>query len=289
MIAIADALNNSDTVLKKTDIEYLDYARACPFLKWAGGKRTLVPNIVQNIPNSFNNYYEPFLGGGAVFFGLDTRIQNKVFLSDLNKELILTYKMLQKKPDSVIAILEQYQEKHSKQHYLKIRNGGHWEQDPVKLAARFIYLNKTCYNGLYRVNSKGIFNVPMGSYKNPKICDKDNLHKVSEVLNKVDLKGCSFEKIAPGKEDLVYCDPPYDDTFTQYTNKGFTSEDQISLRDKCDAWIKEGAYVIVSSSDTKFIRKIWKGYKIVEVEATRNINCKGSERKKITELLLIGY
>ena len=285
---IENELPQFNAVLKKTDIKYPSRARAYPFAKWAGGKRALIPDIVQVLPESFNDYYEPFLGGGAVFLGLDSRIHKKAVLSDLNAELILTYRMLQKSPQDVIDALEKHQKKHSQKHYSRTRDKGHLERDAVKLAARFIYLNKTCYNGLYRVNKSGKFNVPMGSYKNPNVCDKDNLLAVSEVLENTELKAQSFERIQPSTGDLVYCDPPYDETFTQYTNKGFDSSDQLALRKSCDKWRKSGAHVIVSSSDTEFIRKIWNGYQFTEVKAARNINCKGSERNKVTELLIVG-
>ena len=273
------------------NIRYL--GRAYPFVKWAGGKRALVPYILQVLPETFNTYYEPFLGGGAVFFGLDSRIQNAV-LSDLNHDLMLTYRMIQKSPNAVIEVLEKHQRKHSKAHYISIRKKGskkkrHREQDPVKLAARFIYLNKSCYNGLYRVNKSNRFNVPMGNYKNPVICDRENLLAVSKVLQKATLRFQSFNQIEPSAGDLVYCDPPYDETFTQYTDKGFTSSDQESLREACDVWVRAGAHVIVSSSDTEFIRKTWDGYRIVEIKAARNISCKGDGRTKVTELLIISY
>lgn len=283
-----EQLQDFNAVLKKTEVKYLDRARAYPFLKWAGGKRTLIPNIVQVLPESFNDYYEPFLGGGAVFFGLDSRIHRNAFLSDLNAELMLTYKMIQKSPQDVIDVLEKHKKKHSQKYYMRIRNKSHTEQDAVALAARFIYLNKTCYNGLYRVNKSGKFNVPMGRYKNPTICDRDNLFGVSEVLENADLSVRSFETIEPSQNDLVYCDPPYDETFTQYTNKGFHSSDQDALRKACDRWCEAGAYVIVSSSDTEFIRKTWQGYEFVEVTASRNISCKGDKREKVTELLIVG-
>ena len=262
--------------------------KAYPFVKWAGGKRGLIPDILEVVPESFNDYYEPFLGGGAVFFALVGTINNKAILSDLNEELILAYKILQKSPLELIEVLEEYQKKHTLKHYSRIRKIGHDEQDPIKLAARLIYLNKTCYNGLYRVNKAGKFNVPIGSYKNPNICDRDNLLAVSEVLQNVTLRLQSFDKILPSKGDLVYCDPPYDETFTSYTNEGFFDNDQIKLKLSCDKWRKSGAHVIVSSSDTKLIRKTWIGYRIVEVTAARNINSKGDEREKVTELLIVG-
>ena len=261
----------------------LEDVEAQPFVKWAGGKRALLQDIFQVIPEIFCNYYEPFLGGGAVFFGLNDRIQ-KAILSDLNSELILTYKMLQQRPDDVISALKAHKQNHSPTYYSEIRNKR--LEDDVDLAARFIYLNKTCYNGLYRVNSKGKFNVPIGSYKNPNICDEDNLLSVSEALQKTKLITQPFEKIKPSSGDLVYCDPPYDATFTQYTDKGFRGSDQINLRRACDRWIKAGANVVISNNDTELIREIWDGYTFVEVKAPRNISCKGDERTKVTELLI---
>lgn len=278
---------NAQVQTESARLDELLRKRAGPFVKWAGGKRALIPDITQVLPESFNDYYEPFLGGGAVFFSLNRRIHKKAFLSDLNDELILAYQMLQKAPQDVIDVLEKYRRKHSQEHYSYIRDEGHTEQDAVKLAARFIYLNKTCFNGLYRVNKSGKFNVPMGKYKNPNICDTDNLFAVSEVLKKAEISAQSFDKIQPTVGDLVYCDPPYDKTFTQYTNDGFTRYDQIALRDACDNWLQAGAYVIISSSDTEFIRKTWGGYHFIEVKATRNISCKGSGRGKVTDLLIV--
>ena len=228
-----------------------------------------------------------FLGGGAVFFGLNDRIHQKAILSDLNSELIRTYKTLQKCPDDVISALRAHKENHSSTYYSEIRSQESEAGDDVGLAARFIYLNKTCYNGLHRVNSKGKFNVPMGSYKNPKICDEDNLLSVSEALQKTELIAQSFEAINPSSGDFVYCDPPYDATFTQYTDKGFHGSDQMNLRRACDRWIKTGADVVISNSNTELIRKIWDGYTFVEVQAPRNISCKGSKRTKVTELLIL--
>ena len=269
-------------------VAYLDHLpRARPFLKWAGGKRAIVRDILEELPSQFNDYWEPFLGGGAVFFALDSRIQ-KAHLSDFNLDLMLTYKTLKDNPQVVIKQLKSYEKKHDAGHYKKIREQGHSEQDYVKLAARFIYLNKTCYNGLYRVNKAGKFNVPMGKYINPKICDDSNLLAVSKVLAKTTLQKHSFDKINPTKDDLVYCDPPYDDAFTGYTDIGFDAEMQQKLKECCDAWQKNGASIIVSNSDTPLIRNIWKNYRIKEIRAPRNINCKGNGRAKKTELLIIG-
>ena len=271
----------------RATLVYLDRPRAYPFLKWAGGKRAIVQDILEELPAQFNDYWEPFLGGGAVFFALDSRIR-KAYLSDFNSDLMLTYKTLQENSHKIIKQLKIYKKRHNSQFYKKIREQGHSEQDPVKLAARFIYLNKTCYNGLYRVNKAGKFNVPEGRYINPKICDENNLLAVSEVLAKAELQFQSFEKTNPEKNDLVYCDPPYDDTFASYTDTGFNAQAQQKLKEHCDAWRKKGAFVIVSNSDTSLIRNLWEGYRIKEICAPRKINCKGKERANTNELLIIG-
>ena len=267
----------------------IDLGRAYPFLKWAGGKRALVPNIIKELPPEFGTYYEPFVGGGAVFFALESKIQKTAYLSDMNQELIVTYQTLKEKPKQVIKELEKHESKHNREYYHRIREDT--SHDPVTRAARCIYLNKTCYNGLYRVNSKNRFNVPMGSYRNPKICDKENLLAVSKVLKlkKTKLRFHSFEKIKPKKGDLVYCDPPYDETFTHYTGSGFSEKDQSALRDACKRWRKAGVFVIVSNSDTPLIRELYQDFHLISVQAPRFINCKGNERTKVSELLILGY
>ncbi len=265
-------------------------ASARPFLKWAGGKRRVVTHIEQHLSPSFSNYFEPFAGGGAAFFALRTRIGKgcKAYLSDINKDLIDTWKTLKREPEKIIELLQIYKAKHCKEHYLKLRVEGHDEPDALKRAARFIYLNRTCYNGLYRVNRSGRFNVPMGRYVNPAICDADNLRAVAQVLKGVSLRTRSFAAIKPGAGDLVYCDPPYNETFTSYTPFGFDDDAQRALRQACDGWREQGADVIVSSSDTKLIRSEYKKYKIVGISVNRHISCRSDQRGKTGELLIIG-
>ena len=281
-----DPLADFNQVLKHTTVEYLDRARATPFVKWAGGKRGLVPEIVKLLPE-FEDYWEPFVGGGAVFFALDSRIR-KAHLSDINLDLMLTYKMLLKRPEDVVSALREHERKHNARHYLHVRNKQHDQQDPVLLAARFIYLNKTCYNGLYRVNKHGRFNVPIGRHKKPLICDADNLMAVSQVLKKAELSVCSFDEIKPKAGDLVYCDPPYDGTFTGYTGAGFDDSDQKALRDACETWQGDGVKVIVSNSNTDLIRRLYEDFTLREVSMPRNINSNGDGRGKVTELLIVG-
>lgn len=283
--AAQKALTGLDSVLSHTTVKYLDRARAYPFVKWVGGKRALVPEIVKLLPQTFNRYWEPFAGGGAVFFALDSRI-TQATLSDVNLDLVLAYRIVQNRPVELIRELKAHKAQHNKKHYATIRNQ-HALEDPVARAARFIYLNKTCYNGLWRVNKQGKFNVPIGSYKNPAICDEDNIRNASDVLEKAVIRKQSFERIEPQSGDLVYCDPPYDETFNGYTGKGFGPDKQALLRDRCKAWAAAGAHVIVSSSDTPLIRSLYNhNFAVTEVKARRAVNCKANGRGPTAELLI---
>lgn len=263
--------------------------RALPFVKWAGGKRTLVPEIARLLPSTFEDYWEPFVGGGAVFFGLSDRMQT-AHLSDSNKELVTTYTMVRDRVEAVIDALFVHAEQHNRKHYSHVRDKMHNEQDPVLLAARFIYLNKTCFNGLYRVNRSGRFNVPIGRHPNPTICDAENIRNASKVLRKATLSARLFtdEQVAPKEGDLVYCDPPYDGTFSAYTNTGFGVDDQTRLRDRCVQWREAGAQVIVSNSSTDLIRELYHGFTLHEVTAPRYISSDGDGRGKTTEFLIVG-
>ena len=274
---------------------------AKPFVKWAGGKRTLAPEIAKHLPPAFDDYYEPFVGGGAVFFHLNDRIgKQEIHLSDINRDLISVYKSVRNSHKKLILKLEWFESEHKKkkekfyydvrdnpEKYIKNMNK---REENIFFSGRFIYLNKTCFNGLHRVNKSGDFNVPMGSYKNPNICDAENIRAVSQVLRRdtVSIKCHSFEEIDPKPGDLVYCDPPYHETFSSYTDGGFGTREQKRLRDKCLEWRRDRAYVAVSNSDTKHIRELYDGFNIVELEATRHINCDGAGRGKVQELLITG-
>lgn len=263
-----------------------------PFLKWAGGKRSIIKTLLKKSPKTFNNYYEPFLGGGALFFSLNKK--GKSFLSDLNLELIITYNQLCENPLEVINNLVIHKENHSKEYYYKTR-GMFNINDPIQLASRFIYLNKTCFNGLFRVNKKEEFNVPIGNYKNPKIYDLENLIMVSDFLKGNQITYCDYLEINPQENDFVYFDPPYHRTdinsFTSYTRKDFTEKDHIQLSDFTKKLHKKGVKFMVSNSDTPFIRELYKEpYLTIEnVSAPRNINCKSDERKSVSELLIRNY
>ena len=264
--------------------------RARPFLKWAGGKRRLVPEIVRLLPDTINTYWEPFLGGGAVFFALDSRIRD-ARLSDVNAALALTYQTVRNRLEALLGRLQEHEAAHSDMtYYYKVREAA-TSPYAVEVAARFIYLNKTCYNGLYRVNKRGRFNVPRGAYKNPAICDADNLRAASEVLQKALLWHGDFRTVEPSLGDFIYCDPPYDGAFASYAAGGFGEPEQRRLRDAALRWQKLGASVMLSNADTPLIRSLYPepAFAVYPVSAPRNINCKGNGRGPAAELLITAY
>lgn len=276
--------------------------RPKPFVKWVGGKRQLLKqfrNLNLYPPHDFNpkknTYFEPFVGGGAVFLDL---LPQKAVLSDLNFELITTYKVVKNDVNKLIKLLKTY--KYDKDFFLKIRSKSTKDLSAVQIAAKFIYLNRTCFNGLYRVNSKGEFNVPFGSYNNPLICDEDNLIKISKALKNVKIFNEDYKKVSEKaqKGDFIYFDPPYypvnrTSNFTGYTAEGFFEKEQTELRDIFVKLHKRGCFVMLSNSDTSFINQLYSSLdnkiKIHKIEANRNINSKASGRGKIKEVLITNY
>ncbi len=274
-----------------------------PFVKWAGGKRGLLKQILPLIPKEFNNYYEPFVGGGALFFELFSKglLQNKkVVISDINSELINSYNIIKNKPSELIYILKEYKKNHSKEFYYKVREldrkDNYSNLPDVEKAARFIYLNKTCFNGLYRVNKKGFFNTPIGRYKNPNIADEETILNASEALQNAIIKEQSFEKVLESaqKEDFVYFDPPYyplneTSNFTSYDSNIFLENEQIKLYEVFDNLAKKEVFVLESNSDTPFIKELYKNYEINTIQANRFINSKANKRGKIGEVLIRSF
>lgn len=255
-----------------------------PFVKWAGGKRQLVNILLSNVPNSFNRYFEPFVGGGALLFELQPQ---KAVISDINEELINAYKVIRDNVEELINNLKKH--KNTKEYYYAIRAINPKTLTPVERASRFIYLNKTCFNGLYRENSKGQFNVPFGRYKNPKICDEENLRAVSEFLNRIEITilNCDYKETCEMAEsgDFVYLDPPYypiskTASFTKYNKNDFSEKDQVELSEIFKELDKKGCYVMLSNSNTEFIKKLYANYRIQEIKANRFINCKANKRRK---------
>lgn len=261
-----------------------------PFLKWAGGKSQLVQALVGYVPRAYTRYLEPFVGGGALFFHLRPKTG---LLNDLNEELIVTYRVVQQQVDDLIPVLRSYP--YSEDFYYSLRS-----QDPTTLgfvsrAARLIYLNRTCYNGLYRVNKQNQFNVPFGAYKNPTICDEAKLRSASEALQGVQLfceEYATFleREALPG--DFIYLDPPYQPVsrysdFKRYTSSFFYEKDQRQLAELASRLAKRGSYVLASNSDTQFIRRLYRGTQLSTVQARRNINKNGHGRGRVKELLII--
>jgi DNA adenine methylase len=264
-----------------------------PFLKWAGGKNKLIPKYKSYFPRH-HNYYEPFLGGGAVFFHLKPVSAR---LTDINSELIVTYCCVRDRLSELIDLLKEHQYKHSlnsRDYYYKIReNPG---KTNLEIAARLIYLNRTCFNGLYRVNSHGQFNVPMGRYTNPKICQVELLCAASDALKNIEIKQADFTAVlehACSSDDFVFFDPPYHPIsstsyFTAYSKNSFNEDDQIRLRDTCLELINRGVKVMICNSDCDFISKLYTGqnFQIDKIKASRTINSNIQNRGTIYELLI---
>ena len=271
-----------------------------PFVKWVGGKRGLLSQIIPLLPESFNNYFEPFVGGGALFFELYTRglVKDKeVFLFDINAELINAYNVVKKNPTQLINELENFKQNHSKEFYYEVRSwdrqNDFLQRSDIQRASRFIYLNKTCFNGLYRVNKNNQNNVPMGSYKNPNICDYEVILNASEALQNTNVLNVSYKEVLKyaSKNDLIYFDPPYfpltqTASFTSYSEFEFLEKEQIELFEIFKNLSKIGCNVIQSNSDTEFIKNLYKDFEIKEIFANRFINSKGSERGKISEVII---
>lgn len=263
-----------------------------PFVKWAGGKRQLIGEITFLMPREFNHYYEPFIGGGSVFFNLCTKIE-KAFISDINSDLITTYQIIKNSPDELIERLREYKQNHCKEFYYEVRASEPVE--PLERSARMLYLNKTCFNGLYRVNSKGKFNVPIGSYKDPNIVQEDNLPFCHKALQKAEIRLCDFEEIEPEAGDFVYCDPPYhplnEGSFTTYTKNDFSTRDQERLKDFLVRLHHKGVFIMLSNSRVDFIEKLYSEefFRQHVVKAMRAVNSKASGRGPIDELIVTNY
>ncbi len=269
-----------------------------PYLKWAGGKRQLLPEIRRFIPASFDLYIEPFVGAGAVLFDLQPE---KAVINDANRQLIMTYEVIRDDVETLIEALKEHAAKNTKEYYYTVRE---MDRDPAvfgglsktEKAARLIYLNKTCFNGLYRVNSQGLFNVPYGRYKNPAICEEETLRGIHAYFrrNDVTILNGDFEDAArlATPDSFVYFDPPYhsadNSNFTGYQADGFPEAEQIRLRDVMKELTGQGVRCLLSNSDTGFIRKIYQdpAFRVETVTASRTINSNTAGRGKVNEVLI---
>lgn len=275
--------------------ENIAHGEPKPFLKWAGGKRSVLPELLKRTPPKFGKYFEPFVGGGALFFALQP--ENAV-LSDINSELINCFVVVRDKVEDLITHLATH--KSGKRYYYQVRaldrRTDYWLLSPIEKASRFIYLNKTCFNGLCRVNSAGCFNVPYGDYKNPKICDADNLRDCSAALRSVQLQVQSFDQIEQlsSKGDFVYFDPPYAPlsataSFTSYAKEGFSPREQEQLAEMCRALDRKGVKFMLSNSAVPSVRKLYEGFHLEVIPTLRTISARHSSRGQVEDLVVRNY
>lgn len=280
----------------------MDDIKLAPFTKWTGGKRQLLKDIKKLLPNNYNRYYEPFVGGGAVFFELQPK---RATINDLNNELILAYKQIRDDVENLIKLLEIHSKNNSKEYYLDLRSadrdGRIENMTDTEKAARILYMLRVNFNGLYRVNKKGQFNVPYGRYKNPRIVNEELLRNVNLYLNNDDIliRNTDFEDaVSDAKEgDFVYFDPPYapisaTSSFTAYTHDGFDEKDQLRLCKTFKDLTNKGVKVMQSNSDVGAIHELYDGIDGVNinvVRANRSINSNSSGRGKINELIIRNY
>lgn len=286
------------TVKSQLELEVkkdLERVSCRPFLKWPGGKRQLLEELIHRMPKKYNRFFEPFVGGGALFFSVKPEYG---YISDINPDLINAYEAVQNDVEELIKNLKRH--KNTEDYFYRLRNVDrtheykYWTN--VEKASRLMFLNKTCFNGLYRMNSDGQFNVPFGFYKKPSIVDDENLRACSTLLQNTEIALASFETVEKKarKGDFVYFDPPYvplnkTSSFTKYYKDDFDDDGQFKLRELCDRLHKRGVLFMVSNSYTDTVKQLYKNYKIKTVKAIRAINCKADGRGKINELVITNY
>jgi DNA adenine methylase len=269
-----------------------DRALPAPFLKWAGGKRQLLPRILQLVPARIDTYYEPFVGGGAVFFALAARGRfRRAVLGDANAELVICYQAVQQDVDGVIAALRKYRNDHDEYYRVRAKDPARWS--PAARAARVIFLNRCGYNGLYRVNSKGLFNVPFGRYRRPVICDEEKLRAAAQALRTVKIACGDFAKALakPRPNDFVYLDPPYvpisaTSSFTAYASRDIGTAAQERLAEALRALSARGVPALLSNSDCPTTRQLYRGLDIERIRARRAINSVARRRGPVDEILV---
>lgn len=273
-------------------------SKISPILKWAGGKRQLLSEIIPLVPSSFDAYYEPFVGAGAVLLALQPQ---KAIVNDANTELITVYEVIRDNPSELIDLLKQHEAKHNKEHYYLIRDLDRHEDafsslDKITKAARTIYLNRTCFNGLYRVNQKGYFNTPMGRNTSIQIVNEVGIQKISQYLNSANIAFLNsdyhfaLETVSSG--DFVFLDPPYfptsRDSFVRYDMSPFGIEEQHELKKVCDQLTQKGIRFIESNSDCDEIRELYSDYRLIEIDVRRSINARVDGRRG-KELIILNY
>jgi DNA adenine methylase len=257
-----------------------------PFLKWVGGKRSILSELTKRLPAQYGTYREPFIGGGALYFATQP---GRAYLADVNFHLICAYKAVRDDVDTLIELLHGYEEKHNKDNFLKARKRLSTEKDSTKIAALLIYLNKTCFNGLYRVNKAGEFNVPIGDYDDPSLFEEDVLRNDSKQLQGVTIQQHSFFHTPIAREDFFYLDPPYHELYAQYSGGGFGEDEHKRLATFCQEIQTSGAFFMLSNSDTDFVRGLYRRFHIEEVSAARTVSCKAHQRGRKNELIIRNY
>lgn len=279
-------------------VEYVSRFYNPAFLKWAGGKTQMLSQYSTLYPKEFNRYFEPFLGSGAVFFHIKQKFKpKKCFLSDVNEDLINTFKAVKEQPEELIKLLKEHKAKdNSREYFNQQRERFNTIKAGLEKAAIFIYLNKTCFNGLYRVNAEGKFNVPFGKYPNPAILQEEKIRKASKLLQDVNVSESNFSDIVEeAKEgDFIYFDPPYfplskTSSFTSYQKGVFLENEQRELARIFRELHKKGCFVMLSNSDSPLIYQLYQGFTITSVKARRAINCIGTKRGKINEVVITNY
>jgi len=269
-----------------------------PVLKWVGGKRQLIDTLTPLLPKKIGTYCEPFVGGGALFFNMQPK---SAYINDINEELVRVYEVIKNDVESLILALEEF--RNEADYFYNIRD---WDRNKEKYsllpdiekAARVLYLNKTCYNGLFRVNNSGEFNSPIGNYRNPNIVNAPTLRAVSSYFNsaEINITAYDYAEVLGGlpKSTFVYLDPPYDpvsdtSSFTGYSKGGFSRNEQIRLRECCDELHKRGIKFMLSNSATDFIKEQYANYNIIIVQAKRAINSDGAKRGEVDEVVVRNY
>jgi DNA adenine methylase len=265
--------------------------KAKPFIKWVGGKGKMLEQYERFFPNKYDRYFEPFLGGGSVFFHIEP---DRAVLSDINKDLIFAYLAVRDNPDLLMELLDKHLANHDADYFKNTRRT-HYRTD-IEKAAKFVYLNKTCFNGLYRENKKGELNSPLNKDFNGNLYNRQNIEYCSTALQDVDIRCCAFGEalLSVRRGDFVYLDPPYDpvsktSNFVSYSADGFDSINQKTLRDAVICLSDMGVKVMLSNSDTPLIRELYKRFSIHEVKSPRSVNSVGTKRGKISELLITNY
>lgn len=293
-----DTVSNSRSEMVNAEILEFKEKPPKPFIKWVGGKRQLLPELQKRMPDDVNSYFEPFIGGGALMWTLDKFKFQRIVINDYNHDLANLYRVVKEQPEQLLMDLRKH--RNTEHYYYQMREmdrtSGYSRRTRVTKASRFIYLNKTGFNGLYRVNSAGQNNVPFGKYENPCIVETANIMACSAFLQNIEILNGDFELIRPmlDKKSFVYLDPPYaplsaTSSFTGYTDQGFNEAMQLRLKEFCDHIDGIGAKFMLSNSSAPLIYNLYRDYRIDEVLASRAVNCKANGRGKVNEFVIRNY